>query len=170
MRITLRKNQRLFINGAVLRADRKVSLELLNDASFLLEQHVLQAEQVTTPVRRLYFITQLMLMEPADAPRLITLFSNGYEALLKQQGETPFGRDLAQAGELVRAGRYFEALKALRLLFRQEDDVAVAPLPEELPIPKSLEHGDPAHGNRPNSIKPTQPVDGPDLSQLGADA
>ena len=43
LRITLKANEKIYINGAVIRADRKVSLELLNDVQFLLENHVLQA-------------------------------------------------------------------------------------------------------------------------------
>ena len=34
---------------------------------FLLESHVLQAEQATTPLRQLYFILQVMLMNPGGA-------------------------------------------------------------------------------------------------------
>jgi flagellar biosynthesis repressor protein FlbT len=44
MNISLRRGERIFINGAVLRVDRKVCLELLNDVTFLLESHVMQAE------------------------------------------------------------------------------------------------------------------------------
>jgi len=36
MHISLRPGEKLYLNGAVLRADRKMSLELLNDATFLL--------------------------------------------------------------------------------------------------------------------------------------
>ena len=36
LRIFLRPGEKVFLNGAVLRADRKVSLEVLNDVSFLL--------------------------------------------------------------------------------------------------------------------------------------
>ena len=43
MNITLRAGERIYINGAVLRVDRKATLELLNDATFLLETHVMQA-------------------------------------------------------------------------------------------------------------------------------
>ena len=46
--------------------DRKVSLEFLNDVTFLLESHVIQVEDTTTPLRQLYFIAQTMLMEPDE--------------------------------------------------------------------------------------------------------
>ena len=45
MNITLRAGERFFINGAVIRIDRKASIELLNEVTFLLENHVIQAEE-----------------------------------------------------------------------------------------------------------------------------
>ena len=42
LRISLKSGERIFINGAVLRVDRKVAVEFLNDVTFLLENHVLQ--------------------------------------------------------------------------------------------------------------------------------
>ena len=70
MNITLRAGERFFINGAVIRIDRKASIELLNEVTFLLENHVMQAEQATTLVRQIYFAVQIMLMDPtADRER-----------------------------------------------------------------------------------------------------
>ena len=37
LRISLKSGERIFINGAVLRVDRKVALEFLNDVTFLLD-------------------------------------------------------------------------------------------------------------------------------------
>ena len=69
MHITLRANEKIYVNGAVLRADRKVSLELMNDAVFLLENHIMQEKDATTPMRQWYYIVQLMLMEGAERAR-----------------------------------------------------------------------------------------------------
>ena len=67
MHISLRAGEKIYINGAVLRSDRKVSIELLNDATFLLEAHVMKVEDASTPLRQLYFIIQIMLMNPNDS-------------------------------------------------------------------------------------------------------
>src|ERR1700679_2625729 len=67
MNITLRAGERIYIKGAVLRVDRKATLELMNDATFLLETHVMQAEDATTPLRQGYFVVQVMLMDPHSA-------------------------------------------------------------------------------------------------------
>ena len=49
MNITLRAGERFFINGAVIRIDRKATIELLNDVTFLLENHVMQAKDAIDP-------------------------------------------------------------------------------------------------------------------------
>ena len=67
MRISLRAGERVYINGAVLRASRKTTFELLNDATFLLEGHVIQPENATTPLKQLYFALQTLLIEPSSA-------------------------------------------------------------------------------------------------------
>jgi len=67
IRLSLKAGERLYVNGAVLRVDRRTSIELLNDVVFLLEHHVMQPEDATTPLRQLYFIVQKALIEPAAA-------------------------------------------------------------------------------------------------------
>ena len=68
LRICLKSGERIFVNGAELRADRKVTLEILNEVTFLLEHHVLQPSEATTPLRQLYIQVQSMLMMPAQRP------------------------------------------------------------------------------------------------------
>src|SRR5271154_4779861 len=107
MNITLRAGERIYINGAVLRVDRKATLELLNDATFLLEAHVMQAEDATTPLRQIYFVVQVMLMDPASARTtaqlagsLIAKASKAFESAQIRQG-------LATVSELIGRARYF---------------------------------------------------------------
>ncbi|HEY1454635.1 MAG TPA: flagellar biosynthesis repressor FlbT [Roseiarcus sp.] len=121
MNITLRAGERFFINGAVIRIDRKASIELLNEVTFLLETHVMQTEEATTLVRQIYFAVQIMLMDPtaaaSAAPLARSLIESGIEAY--RAPELAAGLK-SVAGSLVR-GRNFEALKALRGLFALED-------------------------------------------------
>ena len=81
--INLKSGERIFINGAVLRVDRKVSIEFLNDVTFLLEAHVMQPEQTTTPLRQLYFIMQTMVIDPADAATAKRLFDEFMQLSLR---------------------------------------------------------------------------------------
>ena len=54
LRISLKANEKIYINGAVVKVDRKTSIEFLNDVQFLLENHVMLPENASTPLRQLY--------------------------------------------------------------------------------------------------------------------
>jgi flagellar protein FlbT len=123
MQISLKPGERIFINGAVIRVDRKITLELLNDVSFLLESHVMQAESATTPLRQLYFIAQTMLMDPANADATYEVFRNTHGLLMAAFENEQILDGLESAGNSIAAGRVFDALKTIRGLYRVEDEI-----------------------------------------------
>lgn len=120
MQLHLKKGEKVYINGAVLRVDQRCSIELLNNVTFLLENHVMQADKATTPFRQLYFVVQTMLIEPDNAHLTRELYwhqSNCLHAALTSQ-ELLNGLALADSG--IKAQKYFEALKIIRGLFPLE--------------------------------------------------
>lgn len=119
-RISLKPAERIYINGAVIRVDRRVSLEFLNDVQFLLENHVLQAEQANTPLRQLYFIAQVMVMSPNDSTAARTLFRERLETLLASGMEARALAELKTVDQWVAEGKVFPALKVIRSLFAHE--------------------------------------------------
>jgi flagellar protein FlbT len=121
MHISLRAGERFYVNGAVLRVDRKVSFELLNDATFLLDAHVMRVEDVTTPLRQLYFIVQIMLMNPADTLAAREMFDQALAANRSQLQDPVVLAGLESAERLICADRKFEALKAIRKLLPLEE-------------------------------------------------
>jgi flagellar protein FlbT len=121
MNITLRAGERFFINGAVIRIDRKASIELLNEVTFLLENHVMQAEAATTPVRQIYFAVQIMLMDPTAAASATPLARSLIESALGAYRASNLIEGLRSVDASLLRGRNFEALKALRSLFPLED-------------------------------------------------
>ncbi|MDA9546305.1 MULTISPECIES: flagellar biosynthesis repressor FlbT [unclassified Bradyrhizobium] len=123
MKISLRAGERIYINGAVLRVDRKVSVELVNDVMFLLEGQVMQASDATTALRQLYFIVQLMLMNPTDVRDAATLYAQHHAALCAVCENREMLDGLGAIDELVGATRYFEALKRIRALFPVEQAI-----------------------------------------------
>ena len=133
MHITLRAGERLFINGAVIRVDRKTCLELMNDATFLLEAHILQPEKATSPLRQLYFVVQTMLMSPTDTAAAKALFDVNLHRMLATYDDAEVVSALRQAAALVNAGRHFDALKSLRGVFGR-DDVLMAPAADTLAL------------------------------------
>ena len=123
MQITLRPDEKIYINGAVLRVDRKVSIELLNDAAFLLEAHVMGIDAAVTPLRQLYFIVQMMLIDPGDTVAAKTLFRESLPRMLEVYSDKLVLDGLAKTGKMVEGSRYFDALKVLRGLFTKDDAI-----------------------------------------------
>ena len=120
MNITLRAGERIYINGAVLRVDRKATLELMNDATFLLETHVMKAEDATTPLRQIYFVVQVMLMDPASARNTAQLAASLIAKAREAFESAQIRRGLESILDLIARSRYFEAMKSLRLMYPLE--------------------------------------------------
>jgi flagellar biosynthesis repressor protein FlbT len=121
MNITLRAGERIYINGAVLRVDRKATIELLNDVTFLLEAHVMQANDATTPLRQIYFVVQLMVMDPVAAAATTEVARGLIEKASQAFESREIRLGLQIVWESIGRIRYFEAMKMLRSLYGFEE-------------------------------------------------
>ena len=140
MRLYLRANEKIFINGAVLKVDRKVSFELMNDATFLLENHVMQKEDADTPLKQLYFVVQMLLMDPANTDQPKVLFRQMVSNLLDTLDTAELIDGVKSIDVEVSSGRPFAALKTIRQLFEIETKVleAAPVVPTELVAAKAV--------------------------------
>lgn len=129
MLVHLKRGEKLYVNGAVLRFDRRTSLEFLNDVSFLLENHVLQAEDANTPFKQLYFVVQTMLMDPMNAGMTAELYKHLAHRVRGVLSVPELIAVLDAADHKVAEGRYFDALKQLRTAFNIEGSIAIS-MPE----------------------------------------
>ncbi|WP_434723853.1 flagellar biosynthesis repressor FlbT [Mesorhizobium sp. RIZ17] len=134
LKISLKPNEKIYINGAVIRVDRKVTLELMNDVQFLLESHVIQADQASTPLKQLYFIVQIMLINPAGAVEARDMFRRSLPMLIASFDNQDICKGLKQIDRMVGEDEIYEALKAIRALYPLErkalednDDIPQAP-------------------------------------------
>jgi flagellar protein FlbT len=123
MRLKLRAGEKLYLNGAVIKVERKATIELLNDAAFLLEAHVIQPAEANTPLRQLYFVLQTQLMARDGAPLARQMFRTMLPATCEAFAAGPVTAGLRAVEALVEADRAFEALKALRGLFPLEAEM-----------------------------------------------
>lgn len=121
MQIHLKRGERIYINGAVIRIDRRASIEFLNDVDFLLENHVIQAEEARTPLRQLYFVVQTMLIDPGNAGMTQQLYVHLSHRLSQAASTAEILEAVARADQLVLKGKFFDALKQLRGGFAAED-------------------------------------------------
>ncbi len=122
-KVSLKANERIYINGAVLKVDRKTSIEFLNDVNFLLENHVMQAEDAKTPLRQLYFVVQVILMSPLDAAATLEIYRGQIKALLTTYTNPLVLTALKTIDQMVHEKKYYEAMKSIRALFPLEDDL-----------------------------------------------
>ena len=120
MNLSLRANEKIYINGAILKFDRKVSVELMNDATFLLETHVIQPDETTTPLRQLYFVVQTMLIDPRNAGAARLLFDRMLMTTACIFEDAAVLAGLQSIDRLIAEERSFEALKQLRALYPME--------------------------------------------------
>lgn len=123
MHLTLRPNEKLYLNGAVVRVDRKMTLELLNDATFLLETHVLQANETDTPLKQLYFAAQIILIDPANAEQALNVFLDLLTGLLRTVTDKTILAGLCECIRLAEEERIFDILKVIRGLFPREAEI-----------------------------------------------
>lgn len=121
LRLGLRSGEKIYVNGAVLRVDRKVRLELLNDATFLLEAHVMKPEDATTTLRRLYFLVQGALIEPGMKQSLRPALAASIELIVQEGMDESTMGEMRTAAELLDAGSYFGALRIIRGLIKRTD-------------------------------------------------
>lgn len=120
LKISLKPNEKIYINGAVIRVDRKVTIELMNDVQFLLESHVIQADQASTPLRQLYFIVQIMLINPAGVAEARDMFRRSLPMLIASFDNQDICKGLKQIDRMVGEDDIYEALKAIRALYPLE--------------------------------------------------
>jgi flagellar biosynthesis repressor protein FlbT len=123
LKITLKANEKIYVNGAVIKTDRKVSLEFLNDVQFLLQGHVLQPEDANTPLRQLYFIVQIMLMDPKARDEARALLRRSIPLLLASFSDDTILNALKHIDQLVSEDHVYEALKAIRALYPREAEI-----------------------------------------------
>jgi flagellar biosynthesis repressor protein FlbT len=120
LKLTVRAGERIFVNGGVLKVDRKVSIELMNDVIFLLEQHVMRPEDTTTPLKQLYFMIQMMLMDPSLHMKARNMAKESLENLRNSISDRQILQGLGEASQMLDSDQPFDALKRVRTLIPLE--------------------------------------------------
>lgn len=123
MRLTFKAGERFYLNGAVVHFPEKTTLELLNKADFLLESHIMQLDQTSTPLRQLYFIAQMMLTSPASSVDARKTFMRFARSLSQTVDHYRLCAGLQEVVDLVNLGNVYEAMKKIRELYPLEDSL-----------------------------------------------
>jgi flagellar protein FlbT len=118
LNLTLKPNEKLIVNGAVLsnNSPRSVTLSFHNKAHLLQQKDVLLPEEASTPLLRTYFALQCLYLD-GDAPeaeRHRKMFMEFASELFAATGNAEIRGAIASALVHVGAGEFYRALSALR--------------------------------------------------------
>ena len=71
LKVRLRSDERLALNGAVIRnlSPRSVEIEILNEVTLLHERDIMLPEEADTPLKTLYLLLQTMHLDSSEAVR-----------------------------------------------------------------------------------------------------
>ncbi len=83
----------------------------------------MKVEDAATPLRQLYFIIQIMLMNPTDSLAAHEMFEKSIRMTIDVSENAALVAGLRAVKTLVDANRIFEALKAVRALFPIEAEI-----------------------------------------------
>ena len=122
LKLSLKPGERFVLNGAVVQnGDRRGVLILQNKASVLREKDILQAEEVTSPARHIYFPVMMMYLDEANANRFYDEFATRISEFMSVVRHPDALADCIAASKHVMAREYYKALMAARKLVEYED-------------------------------------------------
>ena len=120
LRLTLKPNERVIINGCVLKnGPRRHLIEVENRADILRGEDMLSAETAETPVRRLAYHIQIALVSRSHRAEYDLLITEGMAQLI--QALPRFAAEIAEAEAQLQAKDYYNAFRALKPLIAHED-------------------------------------------------
>lgn len=124
LRVELKPFERIVIGETVLiNSGNRTSFLLDGEAPILREKDVVTAETADTPAKRLYLCVQTMYLKN-DVPR----YRASYLGLVKDlHAVAPGARETIEiVNSHVSSGALYKALKEIRKLMKQEDQLAPA--------------------------------------------
>ena len=121
LKISLKPGEKFVINGAVIEnGDRRANLVLKNKASVLREKDILQEEDVTTPVRRIYFPIMMMYLSGRADDALYDEFVLRMNEFMGVVGDSEMLGICVSISRDVMASEYYKALMGCRKLMKYE--------------------------------------------------
>jgi flagellar protein FlbT len=129
--LKLGPGERVLINGAVIEnGDRRSRLSIVTPGANILRlRDAIHPDEVTTPVRRVCYVAQLVLSGDAAPDEGRRQLLRGIEQLSQVLTDADSRLHLAQATDAVIAGQHYRALKALRALLPREARLLAAARP-----------------------------------------
>ncbi|MGO4914651.1 flagellar biosynthesis repressor FlbT [Pseudogemmobacter sp. W21_MBD1_M6] len=121
--LKLNPKERILINGAVVEnGERRSRLAIMTpNANILRLRDAIHPDEVTTPVRRVCYIAQLILSGDAIPQEARFQLLRGVEQLSQVLTDTDSRALLAEATNAAVSNQFYQSLKALRALLPREE-------------------------------------------------
>jgi flagellar protein FlbT len=122
LKLSLKPGEKFVLNGAVVQnGDRRGVLLLQNKASVLREKDIMQADEVTTPARRIYFPVMMMYLDEAGAGKYYNEFAQRLSEFMGVIQNQAILMDCVNVSKYAMAKEYYKALMLCRKLIEYED-------------------------------------------------
>lgn len=121
--LKLAPKERVLINGAVIEnGERRTRMSIVTPNAHILRlKDAIHPDDATTPVKRVCYVAQLVLSGDADPEGATKELLLGIEQLSQVLRDNDSRSVLSDATKAVTDGRYYQALKGLRLLIPREE-------------------------------------------------
>lgn len=122
LKITLKPNERMIIAGAAItNGGSAANLIIENNVPILREKDILGKKDADSPARRIYFVVQIMYLDPEN----LAAHHQSYWDLVRDfikaaPSSLPI---IEKISRQILAGRYYKALKCSRTLIEYEDSL-----------------------------------------------
>lgn len=121
LRLTLKPNERILINGCVVRnSDRRQLLVIENHADIVREADLLGETEARTPVKEVYFFIQAALLDTSKRKKLVPIIQTKLAQLVPVFHDE-VGEHIFEAANHVSQADFYKGMRALRPLMEYED-------------------------------------------------
>jgi flagellar protein FlbT len=122
LKLSLKPGEKFVLNGAVVQnGDRRGVLILQNKASVLREKDIMQAEEATSPARRIYFPVMMMYLDDGGASKYYDEFVRRLSEFMSVIRNPDVLADCVAVSKHAMAREYYKALMLCRKLIDYED-------------------------------------------------
>jgi flagellar protein FlbT len=123
--LSLKANEKFLVNGALLSNGPKRGQICVDGegVNVLRMSDVIHPNDVNTPVRRVYYATQIILSGDVGFIEIESDIKEGLEALAIVFEGTVFGKNIIKAQRAASNSRFYSVLCALKPLLKVEDEL-----------------------------------------------
>ena len=123
LKLSLKPGERFVLNGAVVQnGDRRGTLILQNKASVLREKDILQADDVNTPARHVYFPIMMMYLDEDGADKYYDEFALRMNEFMSVIRNPQILNECVAISKHVLSREYYKGLMGCRKLIDYETD------------------------------------------------